>query len=77
VEISKSVTLQDLLTHLYVLIPVLDSDRTEGRVEASVSSTEWMRMVCDRSSAAPRSEPNCRCDCRQPRADPAPAKTRP
>lgn len=27
VEISKEVTLQDLLTHLYVLIPVLDSDK--------------------------------------------------
>lgn len=27
VEIAKNVTLQDLLTHLYVLIPVLDSDK--------------------------------------------------
>src|SRR3984893_17206955 len=27
VEISKNATLQDLLTHLYVLIPVLDSDK--------------------------------------------------
>lgn len=27
VEISKDVTLQDLLTHLYVLIPVLDADK--------------------------------------------------
>src|ERR1019366_6257800 len=27
VEISKSITLQDLLTHLYVLIPVLDADK--------------------------------------------------
>ena len=27
VEISKNVTLQDLLTHLYVLIPVLDADK--------------------------------------------------
>ena len=27
VEIAKDVTLQDLLTHLYVLIPVLDSDK--------------------------------------------------
>ncbi len=27
VELAKNVTLQDLLTHLYVLIPVLDSDK--------------------------------------------------
>ena len=27
VEIAKEVTLQDLLTHLYVLIPVLDADK--------------------------------------------------
>ena len=27
VEIGKTCTLQDLLTHLYVLIPVLDADK--------------------------------------------------
>jgi hypothetical protein len=27
VEVAKQVTLQDLLTHLYVLIPVLDADK--------------------------------------------------
>jgi hypothetical protein len=27
VDIAKDVTLQDLLTHLYVLIPVLDADK--------------------------------------------------
>lgn len=27
VEISRNVTLRDLLTHLYVLVPVLDADK--------------------------------------------------
>ena len=35
VELAKNVTLQDLLTHLYVLIPVLDAKRRRrsGSVE--------------------------------------------
>src|ERR1700676_1631590 len=48
VEISKNATLQDLLTHLYVLIPVLDADKHywvgDAEVEKLLRHGEgWLR----------------------------------
>lgn len=58
VEIAKDVTLQDLLTHLYVLIPVLDADKNVRSLAANVlEAFDWPFFTVDQAKISYRYEP--------------------